>query len=177
MHKRSLLMIAVVAGVMLLGWLAFARAGDPPSPATPLDASAKWAYPAGPSEAPYSTLRYEILLANAGEALSHVSLADKLPDQVDLVRGSATGGLIYLPHLRTLRWDGALEAYSAITLSFQVQSLVRQPMTITNEALICEVRTDVSPAVCITRSVTSRLDPLPGAQTPTPTTTPAPGLD
>lgn len=177
MHKRSLLMMAVLAGAMLLGWLAFARAGAPLPQPTPLDASAKRVYPAGPSEAPYSTLRYEILLANAGEALPHVSLADKLPDQVDLVRGSATGGLIYLPHLRTLRWDGALEAYSAITLSFQVQSLVHQPMTVTNEALICEVRADASAAVCITRSVTSRLDPPPGAQIPTPTATPTPGLD
>ena len=171
MRKRSMLMTAVLAGMVLLGWLAFVRAGEPPPRSTPLDASAKRVYPAGPSEAPYSTLRYEILLANAGEALSHVSLADKLPDQVELVRGSATGGLIYLPNLRTLRWDGALPANSAITLTFAVQSLVRQPMTITNEALIC----DVNAPFCITRSVTSWLEPLPGAPTPTPT--PAPELD
>lgn len=171
MLKRSVLMTAVLAGVVLLGWLAFARAGEPPAQTTPLDASAKRVYPAGPPEAPYSILRYEILLANAGEALSHVSLADKLPDQVELVRGSATGGLIYLPNLRTLRWDGALPANSAITLTFAVQSLVRQPMTITNEALIC----DVNAPLCITRSVTSWLEPPPGAPTPTPT--PAPGLD
>lgn len=174
MRKRSMLMMAVLAGaILLLGWLALARAGELPPQPTPLDASAKRAYPAGPLEAPYSILRYEILLANAGEALSHVSLADKLPDQVELVRGSATGGLIYLPNLRTMRWDGALPANSAITLTFEVQSLVSQPMTITNEALIC----DVNAAVCITRSVASRLEPLPGASTPTPAPTPTPGLD
>ncbi len=173
MRTRWLLMTAVLAGAILLGGLAWARAGDLPHQTTQLDASAKRAYPAGPPEAPYALLRYEILLANAGDAIPHVSLADKLPDQVELVRGSATGGLVYLPHLRTLRWDGSLESHSAITLTFQVQSTVGRPMTITNEALIC----DVNAAVCITRAVISRLEPLPGSQTPTPTVIPTPALD
>lgn len=178
---RKLVVGAGVLLVLALIGVVTATAGAGPmeldDAAALLGASEKKAACSGPSaDSACGAVRFEIMLANAGGPLHTVSVRDTLPAEVEYVPGSATGGLEYLPEKRTLSWLGSLRANSAVTLTFDAISVVRSPVSTTNEALICIGKLDESD--CITRSVTVALaagtvtPPTPlQTMTPSPTAT------
>ena len=157
------LLVLVVAAVVTVS---AGTPADAEGDVSMLGDSEKHATCTGPQEAPCSEVHYEIMLANAGDALNPVTVTDPLPPEVEFVPGSAKDGLIYQPEKRTLNWWGSLRANSVVTMSFDVSSMVSQAISVTNSADIC---VGLAGNDCITRSVTLRVDP--GNVTPTPTAT------
>ena len=64
------------------------------------------------------TLRYTLWLQNPSPTGVRVSWKHPLPELLDYVQGSATGGAVYDPSRRELNWTGNLEASGTISFTF-----------------------------------------------------------
>lgn len=65
-------------------------------------------------------LTYTMTLENAvGIPLENITLVDPLPDQVEFVPGTATGGAVYHRDRRTIEWTGSIPARDRAHFTFQ----------------------------------------------------------
>ncbi|MFQ5340016.1 MAG: S8 family serine peptidase, partial [Anaerolineae bacterium] len=73
-----------------------------------------------PQAAVGERLTYTITLENSvGIPLQDVTLVDPLPDEVEFVLGTATGGAVYNRDRRTIEWTGSIPARDSASFTFQ----------------------------------------------------------
>lgn len=74
-----------------------------------------------PVAAPGARLTYTVTVENAiGVPLEGVTLVDPLPDEVDFIPDSATGGAVYNSERRAIEWSGNIPPRDSAIITFQV---------------------------------------------------------
>jgi len=87
--------------------------------------------------APGEELTYTIRLLNSGGAGTTADVVDELPEPMEYVAGSVTGGGTYDASTHSLSWDDvSVQAGEEILLTFKVTASVEKVETVVNTAVI-----------------------------------------
>jgi uncharacterized repeat protein (TIGR01451 family) len=89
-------------------------------------------------------LTYTIMLeSGVGSPLENVTLVDRLPDEVEFVFDTATGGAVYNRERRTIEWSGSLLPRDSATITFKA-----------------DLRDDLAGDTLVTNTVTAQMSDM-----------------